>query len=90
MSQSVVKETQAGWRLTPPCGFDGIYTSVVVASVQTTCWVNKSGCLGRQKWELRRGLIVRIFPFITPKNHRLVSLPLKILVDMLASRNVTV
>lgn len=28
---------------------------VAEASEQTTCWVNKSGCLRRQEWQLRRG-----------------------------------
>lgn len=63
LSEAVAKCRKAadGWRrdLAPPCGAEG--NDCVVPSEQTTCWVNKSGCLGRQEWQLRRGLIVRHF-----------------------------
>lgn len=70
LSQSVAKQKMDGSDLAPPCGVQGIDSVVVVASEQTTYWVNKSGCLGRQEWQLRRGLIVRHFYLVKYKHSR--------------------
>lgn len=57
------------------------------ASEQTTCWVNKSGCIERQEWQLRRGLIVRHFYIVKQKHKQETGRSFKTPLGSFASQN---
>lgn len=76
-----------GRDLVPSCGHKRSDRVVVVATGEATCWVNKSGCLRRQGWQLRRGLIVRPFYIDNLKPNRKAVLQSKDLWALFASQN---